>query len=169
MKILLTGSTGGIGSAIKDSLKDHDIVCVARADIETDKEFDWLICAHGVINEEDMIETFMANTLSNIHLAQSIKTKNIIFISSTSGIKGNSLFPIYSASKAALNAYCKAIASNTNCYALCPGPTNTKMWRGLGLEGEAQDPSCVAKAVQIIMDGEFKSGDIIIVRNGIIT
>jgi hypothetical protein len=40
------------------------------------------------------------------------------------------------------------------------------MWRSLGLEGEAQHPSEVAKAVQRIMSGEFKSGDIITVRNG---
>src|SRR4051812_23336901 len=101
MKILLTGSTGGIGSAIKERLKGHDLTCVHRAQIESKEEFDWMICAHGVINEGEVLETFYANVISNIHLAQDVKAKNIIFISSTAGLKGNDKFPIYSASKAA--------------------------------------------------------------------
>lgn len=166
MKILLTGYRGGIGSAIKKKLSQHEIICVAHATIYTVEEFDWMICAHGVINEADVKETFMANVISNIRLAQTIFTKNIIFISSTAGIKGNDKYPIYSASKAALNMYCKSIASKVNCYALCPGPTDTPMWRNLGLEGKAQSPVEVAKVVERIMAEEFKSGDIITVRNG---
>lgn len=167
MKILLTGSTGGIGLSIKNLLRDDELVCVARADIETKEEFDWLICSHGIINEEDMLETFMANTLSNIRLAETIKTKNIIFISSTAGIKGNSGYPIYSASKSALNTYCKSIAQKVNCYSLCPGPTDTPGWRKLNItDVHPQSPDEVAKSVLHIMEGRYKSGDVIIIRDG---
>lgn len=164
MKILLTGKNGGISSSIKERLKDHKIVWVDKADIETDEEFDWLICAHGILNEEHIVETFLANTISNIHLAQTINTKNIIFISSTAGINGNDKYPIYSASKAALNMYCKAIADKVNCYALCPGPTDTPLIAHLDIK--KQSPVEVAKAVERIMEGKYESGDIITIRDG---
>ncbi len=167
MKILLTGANSGIGSAIKESLKDHDVVCVNHPEIDTSDEFDWLICAHGIINEQSAIETFLANVISNIKLTQKVKSKNIIFISSTAGINGNSGYPIYAASKGALITYCKSIS---NCYALCPGPTDTLGWRKLKITDRVpQHPDEVAKAVEKIMAGEFKSGDIITVRDGIIS
>jgi NAD(P)-dependent dehydrogenase (short-subunit alcohol dehydrogenase family) len=168
MKILLTGSTGGIGSAIKNRLKAHDLTNVPHADIETKEEFDWMICAHGVLDENNVYGTFYANVIANINLAQKIKAKNIIFISSTAGINGNDKYPIYAASKAALNMYCKSISSKQICYAICPGPTNTPMWRKLGLKGDVQSPKEVARAVEFVMAGNYQSGDIIIIRNGII-
>jgi NAD(P)-dependent dehydrogenase (short-subunit alcohol dehydrogenase family) len=170
MKILLTGSTGGIGRAIKERLKDHEIMCVAHADTDTDEEFDWLICAHGIINEQDLIGTFMANVISNILLADKINTKGIIFVSSMAGIRGNDKYPVYSASKAALNMYCKLISTKRNCYVLCPGPTDTPMFRKLNItDVQPQSPLEVAKVVERIMNGEFKNGDIISVRNGVVT
>lgn len=169
MKILLTGSTGGIGSAIKERLKTHELTCVSRAFIETKEEFDWMICAHGIVNEEDTPGTFFANTISNIWLSQNIKTKNIIFISSTAGIKGNEKYPVYSASKIALNTYCELVAKKVNCYALCPGATDTPGWRKLNItDVKPQNPIEVAKAVEKIMEGGYKSGDIITVRDGVI-
>lgn len=170
MKILLTGSTGGIGTAIKESLKEHDVTCVAHADIESSEEFDWLICAHGIIDETNAIKTFMANTLSNIRLAQNIKAQNIIFISSTAGIKGNDGYPVYASSKGALNTYCKSISTKRNCWALCPGPTDTAGWQKLNItDMQPQSPTEVAKAVLCIMNNEFKSGAIITVRDGVIS
>lgn len=168
MKILLTGSTGGIGEAIKLRLWQYDITCVAHTDIDTEEEFDWLISAHGVINEQDVVHTFMVNTVRTIQLVNKIKAKNVILISSTAGIKGNDGYPVYAASKAALNMYCKSIAKKRNCYALCPGPTDTPMWRKLKTGLKAQHPREVAKAVEYIMDGNCQSGDIIIIREGII-
>lgn len=168
MKIILTGGTGGIGSAIRDQLENHDLTWVAHADVDRSEleDVDWLICAHGVLNENDILGTFMANTITSIYLAEHMQQGSVIFISSTAAINGNSGYPVYAASKAALNTYCK---SKSNCYALCPGPTDTAMWRKLGLPGKAQDPKEVAKAVQMIIDGEFHPGHIITVRNGEIT
>lgn len=168
MKILLMGATGGIGSAIKESLKEHSFE-------DYENEIDWLIFAQGIINESSIEQTFEVNTNLCISLTKrlirNIK-RGVIYISSTSGIRGNTRFPIYSASKAAVNSYAQTMArsyADIQFYALCPGPTNTKMWQSLGLAGEAQEPSEVARAVKEIMDGKYKSGDIITVRDGIIT
>lgn len=167
MKIYLTGETGGIGLAIKEYFKDNNF--------RPTEEIDWVIMAHGVLNEEKIRDTFEVNVEHCIYVTQELiprLKKGIIYISSTAGIRGNTKLPIYSASKAALNSYAQTMARkhlDLQFYALCPGPTNTKMWQSLGLEGKAQDPSEVAKAVQRIMTGEFKSGDIITVRNGVVT
>lgn len=169
MKIFLLGE-GGIGTAIKESLSDHSVVKITE-----EGDGDWLVMAHGFIGEVQVAETFAVNTITSIQLTESMLprlNKGVIYISSTSGIRGNTKFPIYSASKAAINSYAATMARkhpDLQFYALCPGPTNTKMWRSLGLEGKAQEPIEVAKAVQRILNGEFKSGDIITVRNGEIT
>jgi len=172
MRILLTGSSGGIGSAIKEVLKDHEVICVRHADPAPVQliDIDWLICAHGVIDEEDILGTFMANTISSIYLAEQLKNARIIFISSTAA-RGNDTYPIYAASKAALNTYCKSISKKRECYAICPGPTDTPMWQRLDIPGKAQSPTAVADAVSRIINsaGIYTSGDIITVRNGTIT
>lgn len=166
MKILLTGATGGIGSAIKEMLKEHEVIAVGRPDLYPEGDFDWVILAHGCLDETRVQETFEANVISHIQIAERTKAENIIFISSTAA-RGNDRFPVYAASKAALNIYCKSISSKRKCYTLCPGPTDTTMWRKLGLEGKAQSPKDVADAVKRIMVlGVYNSGDIITVRNG---
>lgn len=168
MKIFLTGQTGGIGTAIREYLKDYQLV-------HFPEEVDWLIFAHGVIGEQNIEQTFGVNTMNCIMLTEKFLPylkKGVIYISSTAGRRGNTKFPIYSASKAALNSYAETMARKhpeLQFYALCPGPTNTAMWRKLELGGDAQEPVEVAKAVQAILDGGFKSGDIITVRDGKVT
>lgn len=168
MKILLTGATGGIGSAIKEALRGHDFD-------ELKDEVDWLIFAQGTIDETDVRNLFEANTLMPISLTQRLLPnikRGVIFISSTAGINGNGKFPVYSASKAALNCYSESMAKahpELQFYAICPGPTDTKMWRGLGLKGKAQAPSEVARVVVETINGAFESGDIITVRDGIVS
>lgn len=168
MNIYLTGSTGGIGSAIKEALGEHNF-------INDNKEIDWLIVAHGVIDEVQVLHHFTVNTVLPIQLTQSLFHRirhGVIYISSTAGIRGNTQFPVYSAAKAAINSYAQTMAKKhleLQFYALCPGPTNTKMWRELKMNGKAQEPIEVAKAVKRILDGEFKSGDIITVRDGEVT
>lgn len=159
------GSSGGIGSAIKEALKEHSFD-------ELNNVIDWAIYAQGSIDESDVRDLFEANTLIPISLTQrlipNIK-KGVIFISSTAGITSNSMFPVYAASKAALNIYAQSMAKKhpeLQFCSICPGPTDTKMWRSLNLPGKAQDPSEVAKAVRMAIEGAFQSGDIITVRNG---
>ena len=178
MKILLFGSSGGIGSAIKDSLNGHQVVCPTRSAPLTvfpnEEKFDLIIFAQGQIDESEVLDTFDANIIGIILLTDRflISSERFIFISSTAGIKGNAMFPVYAASKAALNIYSKSMAlryTGKQFYSICPGPTDTKMWRSLGLRGEAQAPSEIAKVVQRIINSEFKSGDIITVRDGKVT
>lgn len=174
-KILLTGSTGGIGSAIESILAKQHLVfkanhCLVDEVPKIEGSYDWLIFAHGYIGEGHVDLTFKTNIFLPIYLIERFfPTKGVIFISSTAGITCNSKFPVYSASKAAINAYSKSMAKrheDKTFISICPGPTNTKMWRNLGLEGEAQEPIEVAKVVERAMNGEFKSGDIITIRNG---
>jgi NAD(P)-dependent dehydrogenase (short-subunit alcohol dehydrogenase family) len=166
MRLKLFGQSGGIGSTIKE-LAGHEFV--------EDGEIDWLIFAQGILDEMRVKDTFDTNTLlcieTTLKLLPRIKV-GVVYISSTSGIKGNTKFPIYSASKAALNSYAETMARKhpeLQFYALCPGPTDTKMWRSLELEGNPQKPEEVAKAVVRIMEGEFKSGSIITVRDGVVS
>lgn len=178
MKILLTGATGGIGSAIKESLKEHEITNLSKEESVTfplGHKFDWVIFAHGALNEENAGSTFFANVVSCIEITQNIRphlSQGVIYISSTAALTANSRFPIYSASKAALNTYAKAMSKahpELQFYAVCPGPTDTKMWRSLGLEGKAQAPSEVARVVELITKGQFRSGDIITIRDSAIS
>lgn len=165
MRYALTGQTGGIGTAIHTSLKEHLLV------YETE-EMEWLIFAHGVIDESDVGRTFAVNTLTCLSKTQDYLPRikqGVIYISSTAGITGNSMFPVYAASKAALNIYAKSMAKKhpeLQFYSICPGPTDTKMWRSLNLDGKAQAPLEVAKAVKNCMDGLYESGSIITVRDG---
>lgn len=168
MKYVLTGETGGIGSAIKEALQGH-------TQVEGLKECDWLILAHGIIREKDARKTLLVNTWKCIVLTEEylpFLKKGVIYISSTAAFNGNGKFPVYSASKAALNIYSKSMAKahpELGFYALCPGPTNTKLWRSLELGGNAQNPSEVARAVLDILIGNFVSGDTIVVREGVIS
>lgn len=172
MKILLTGATGGIGSAIREALSEHEIIPYDRNKAPKVDQYDWVVFAHGFIGEENVWQTFLANTLLTIENTQAFipwLKYGIVYISSTAGIKGNTKFPVYSAAKAALNSYVETMSRahpELQFYAICPGPTDTKMWRGLGLDGVAQPPSEVASAVRNCLEGAFESGDIITVRNG---
>jgi len=170
MRIFLTGMSGGIGSAIAERLYGHEVVSVVNTEIGG---FDWLIFAHGVIGEENPMYTFSVNTLLCIEYVERLLPRlkedgGIIFLSSTSGIKGNTKYPIYSASKAALNSYAETLARlkpKLQVHALCPGPTDTKMWRSLGLKGKAQPPERVADVVIDIIGGLHRSSVIITVRD----
>ncbi len=170
MEIILTGCHGGIGSAIKERLKEHELTYPAHVFAENvlyweyeKKQYNWLICAHGVLDESNVYDTFITNVMSTIELVEEVKTKNVIFISSTSGIKGNDKYPIYSASKAALNMYAKL----KGYYVVCPGATDTKMFRKLGLDVKPQSPDVVAELVEQIINGMYPKGSSIKIKDGI--
>jgi hypothetical protein len=77
MRIILTGPTGGIGSAIKEALKYHEFITIPD-------EIDWVIFAHGTIREEDVEYTFEVNTLipiSDTERYLSQIRKGVIYIS----------------------------------------------------------------------------------------
>jgi short-subunit dehydrogenase len=148
------------------------------------KPLDWIVCAHGYIDPETILEkqnpdniyqTFQVNTISILLIAQVFinKTKEgMIVISSTSGIVANGKYPAYSASKAAANSIIKSLARNRQdkkFIAVCPGPTFGKMRERLGVTG-GQNPQNVANLVDSIThNSDFISGDIISIRDNIIT
>lgn len=148
------------------------------------KTFDWVVCAAGHIDTErdflrqnpsEIEKTFAVNTLSVIHLTQLLfprVTKGFIVISSTASLRGNKDYPVYSASKAAVNTFTQALARRypERIYiSLCPGPTNTPMRQATQGDAEKhQDPSVIADVVQSLLqkDSTYHSGDILSVRNG---
>ena len=168
MRIRLTGRTGGIGSAIEEMVGEENITR-ERSDL------DWLILAHGTIDENNPQKVISVNTTLCIEEALEALPylrKGIIFISSTSAMTANRNFPVYSASKAALNTFTLALAKahpEKQFYALCPGRTETKMWQSLKLDGKTQSPEAVARVVKDIIDGKYLENRIITVRDGIVT
>jgi NAD(P)-dependent dehydrogenase (short-subunit alcohol dehydrogenase family) len=152
-------------------------------------DFDWLIFAHGFIDDETVLEsqrpddilmTFQLNVLSVVYLCQLLlkhvkKGGGIICVSSTAALSANGHYAAYSASKAAVNNFVQALARNRpdrSIFAVCPGPTKTQMLEKIGGDSNtAQNPTAVSDAVTQIMSqpAEYKSGDIIVVRDGHIT
>lgn len=202
--VLVTGASGGIGSAITKAIEvagNHVIgIDHAHTDLSSHEnirkleeeivgsgmKLDWIVCAHGFIDNEMDIEkesleniekTFRINTLSVIYIVQLfLKHLNpeggMIFLSSAAGLFPNGRIAVYSASKAAVNSFTQAIARNRpkfSFYSVCPGPTNTPMREKFANDAKtSQSPSVVAQIVEDIISGSkgYVSGDLILVRDG---
>lgn len=204
--ILLTGASGGIGSAIASALNAAGVKVVGvdrqDADLSSYKDIaaladrvgkgsplDWLVFAHGFIGTqtdlllqtpEEIKTTFDTNIVSLVYLTKlflpALKPGGgIVFISSTSGLNPNGRYSTYSASKAAVNAFSQALARHRTdliFYSVCPGPTDTAMrTKVMGVHAAAQSPAAVANLIANLVSKKtsHKSGDIIIVRDGIVT
>ena len=227
-KILIIGATGGIGSAIVQTISKLDntqlilvdrnednlasliknipstinpdnshIVNLENTDevatlcekiIKEHEKIDWIVNTAGFISKEeqnfssseDMIKsTFNINTLSVIQITQALapilnEGGGIINISSTAGIWGNDQYPVYSASKGALNTFTQATArfftsKKLTAIALCPGPTNTPMRESIANDAQNhQSPNIIAETVtDILSNQKYKNGDILITRGGV--
>jgi len=199
--ILLTGANGGIGSATAAALRaagaevigiDRDDADLASyADVKKlaekdDTRFDWLVFAHGFISAETEFEkqrseeikmTFDINTLSCIYLTQLLLPSlreggGIIFVSSAAGVEPNGRIATYSASKAAVNAFSKALSRNKpnlSFYSVCPDATNTAMREQIFHDASKhQSPMVVAEVIAQLVNGTggYKSGDVILVKDG---
>ncbi len=141
-KILVTGASGGIGSAAVEELSKRgaSIITVDRAEADLSSYddvkklgdnilhdqplLDWIVFAHGFIDseldfsierKENIEATFAINTLSIIYLTQMllpILKKGVVFVSSTTAIFPSGRHAVYSASKAAVNGFAQALAKN---------------------------------------------------------
>jgi NAD(P)-dependent dehydrogenase (short-subunit alcohol dehydrogenase family) len=207
MNILLTGSNGGIGSVIKETLEKagHTVIAVSRVDADLtsassikalkekfEKEntkIDWVVCSHGFIDQETMLEqmteanienTFRVDILSIIYLAQQFlplipSGGGMVALSSSAGVNANGKFAPYSAAKAAVNTFMQALARNRSdkkFFAIAPGPTNTGMRNKVANDANNQQPpEAVANVIAELLagKGEFKSGDVILVKSGAIS
>lgn len=222
--IIVTGATGGIGSAIVEllaptavviavgktshSLKDLQerikhkglqcIPCVADLEKPTGARIisrkarstgtvTWIVHSAGFVSTEEsfmmkpaiLLKTFAVNVFSFIEvlgpLLPALK-KGVIAISSTAALWGNPRYPIYGASKAALNIAMQSLArqfgnDGRRAIAICPGPTNTKMrGRIAGDAAKQQSPEIVAALVRdIIFKNIHDNGDILVIRDGVST
>jgi len=150
-------------------------------------QIDWLIHCAGFIdekepellfNQETIKNTFEINVESVILLSYLLlplikSGGGIIAISSTSGLWGNELYPIYSSSKGALNIFMRSLAKHAqgtlqSGITICPGPTNTVMRERIAHDAKNhQDPEVVANVITNIIQGlsSYKNGDTVVVKD----
>lgn len=99
----------------------------------------------------------------------------VVNVASTAGLRPNGRYAVYSAAKAGVIAFTQAMARavpdivprNLSFIALCPGPTNTPMRQKLVGDAEKhQSPGIVAQAIEKIISGNYRNGDVILVERG---
>lgn len=128
MKVLLFGSTGGIGSAIKESCKDFELICPTRLECDLSKsintnyvDIDAMIycaginnpCGYKDLSEENIKTTMQTNLFSFVSLCQQIKFNpgaNIVAIGSLYATETKAERLAYTASKHAMHGVVKTLA-----------------------------------------------------------
>jgi uncharacterized protein len=156
---------------------------------ESKLDLDWLIIAHGFIDDETVLEnqrpeniltTFQVNILSVIYLCQLLlrhvkKGGGIMCVSSTAGLVANGRYAAYSAAKAAVNNFMQGLARNRptlSFFTVCAGPTRTPMLEKIGGDPAAAQDTCVVGDLMFQLmsrHADYKSGDIVVVRDGRVT
>jgi 3-oxoacyl-[acyl-carrier protein] reductase len=136
MRVILTGSTGGIGSSIANKYKSNGIETIEisrkNCDLATtvkyrNENIDGLIYCAGINNpkpfheltEKDIQNTLQINTLSFIELCKNIKfnrSANIIAIGSIYATESRSGRLSYTVSKHALYGAVKTLAIEMSMY-----------------------------------------------------
>ncbi len=177
---------GGICRPFVVDLENYSKIANFSKKIRKDfKSIDWLINCAGFLESagkiEDYLPVFKINSLAIIYLTELLhnslnKNGGIVNISSIAGIWPSSIYPVYSASKAAVNTYsaitAKKFASSDkklSCFNICPGRTNTKMrQKAAGDARLYQGPEIIARAINQMISGKskFKNGDTIIIQKG---
>jgi NAD(P)-dependent dehydrogenase (short-subunit alcohol dehydrogenase family) len=156
------------GSAISlrcDVTRSNEVVDAVRAVLERFGRIDVLMNSVGVYRpasivdstEEDFDVTFAVNVKSHYLCCREVLPRmleaeagSIINVASNGGIMGRPADPVYCASKHAIVGLTRALAvahaaSNVRVNALCPGPIDTPMLRGIGgADFEAMLPSYLA-------------------------
>lgn len=158
---LIFGSSGGLGTQIKQEFSKFGITCLCPTKQETNLETltttelldycaefspDIIInsAAYAINDDRDMIsefnKVFSINTKSNLVLidfARKLKKPvNLVLISSSASTRGRDNLTLYSASKSALNSIVESLAeqlSKENIYvnALIPEKINTPLIKAL--------------------------------------
>ena len=149
----------------------------------------WIIHAAGMIDanekgteisNERMLECFQVNTFAPMRITSLLEplvpsSGGAIFIGSVAGIWGNSGFPVYSATKAALHNFSLSLSRKwsdrgSKSIVVAPGATNTRMReKTAGDAASSQCPEVVASVVLDIVTGTLNAanGDIVTVSNGV--
>lgn len=178
-------SLRGVCETYRRNLESHAEIKGLFSDIiKTHKVIQWIVQSAGYLDHAASVmpedsnslrKMFAVNTFALIDIARfflpHMQKGGFIHISSTAGIWGNAEYPIYSASKGAVNTYGRALAKECvrkklSCITLCPGATNTPMM--LPGTKKYQEPEAVARVIQKITVGKsrYKNGDIVIIRDG---
>lgn len=149
--------------------------------------YHWIIYCAGFIQPQESGETFtseygITSQLVNFTSAALIVTTllptvdkggGIIALSSTAGIWGNPLYPLYSAWKGALNTFLQTLHKQINesgkyVFSICPGPTNTKLLQNLAQDAQMrQSPHVVANFIKSIIENpsNYSSAPILVIRD----
>jgi NAD(P)-dependent dehydrogenase (short-subunit alcohol dehydrogenase family) len=143
------------GSAVfqpTDATQAAQVASVVRRALDVEGRIDVLLNSVGVYrpgsildsDEDDFDITFTVNVKSHYLACQAVlphmleaESGSIVNLSSNGGIMGRPGDPIYCASKHAIIGLTRALAvayaaSNVRVNALCPGPIDTPMLRGVG-------------------------------------
>lgn len=156
--------------------------------LKEEQQIDWIINTAGYIDENEpvtqsshdrLVRYFNINVIAPIFITQSLLNKitptgGVIMISSTASLSGNPDFPIYSATKAALNTFTQALAkqfvdTKKTAIVICPAGTNTEMRARIANDAQRQQsPESVAKHIFDIVfkKSKFSNGDIVVIKNG---
>ncbi len=158
MKILLTGSSGGIGKSILEKISSSENEIIAPSSTELDlscvdkinnfmenKNFDAVIHSAGVnqitefsdLNEEIIINHLKINAISLVSICKNLKKenkiKNVIAISSLYGFTARGMRLPYVTSKHALEGIVKSLSidlsPNILINSIRPGFVDTPMTR----------------------------------------
>lgn len=154
------------------------------------KNVEWLIHSAGYINKKESLlkfdwniikKTFLINSESIIGLTYRFlpiinKNGGIIMISSTASFFGNPQYPIYSASKGALNIFARSLARNMaksrqSSIIICPGATNTRMRQRIAKDANTkQNPEVIGETTSSILkrSKKYRNGDVITIQNNVI-
>lgn len=124
------------------------------------------------VTTKELEESFEVNVYGAFYLMREVvlimlkqRHGTIVNIASLAALDPSKNFGIYSASKAALVALTKVAAKEFGnkifCVAVCPGATNTKMWKAHHSESVPQDSDAVARVVSEIIRNRTAGGLIV--------
>ena len=171
--VLLLGGSGGIGRVILDELRRQQAEVCAPTHEEFDltrdtvpaaleRRWDAIIHSAGILNDcndvsgvEDVFATNFKSVVLITDLARRCMCGGaVVVVGSSSAMKGRAGFPLYSASKAAVNNFVEGIAPlllqergvRINC--INPGCVNTRMISGAPVTNKTPlEPNEVASII----------------------
>ena len=182
-------AAGGNCHSFEADLESTDAIKTLCSSVLSEVDtLDWIIHSAGHIDDQDSFaqtdthprqKTFATNVFAVISLTQLLKDSiakqgGSLMISSTAGIWGNGTYPLYAASKGALNNFAKSLAhawedTERRSLVICPGPTNTPMREQIANDAaQQQDPAVIADMTETMFKNpqQYKNGSIVVVRDG---